>query len=227
MSWRQPNPRGLDLEERGDGAPPAGEGPPPLATWRKVVLGLVLAALALGLVVVVVVRANGGDDDTTAASPTAPVTSLQTSTPPTASSSQPPPLLNTGDDPDWAAMVRSMLAYDAWLRRNPRPDLLQAWMRPSSPLYAEGMQSLQNLANGNWRYDLHCEPLNAEIVRPNSRHGPSVVVFVRFSAILACRVVDRSGSVVLDQPAQPGNSAVWTLLQDADGRWRFEKAERL
>ena len=228
MSWRQPNPRGLDVEERGgDGAPPAGEGPPPLATWRKVVLGLVLAALALGLVVVVVARANGGDDDTTAASPTAPPTQVQTSAPPPPSSSQPPPLLNTGDDPDWNAMVRSMRAFDDWLRAHPRPELLGEWIRKESPAFNEGQAALRSFADGTWRYDIPYEPLSIERVSLISRHGPSAVVFVRYGPTGPTRVVDRTGKVVYEEPAKDARSVAWTVIRDPDGRWRFDKAEYL
>lgn len=226
MSWREPNRRGLDLEEPADGGPAAGQGPQPLGTGRKVLLGLILAALAVGLVAVFVARGNTGDEDSNSAAPSPLSTQIQSSTPP-AASEQPPPLLNTGDDPDWAAMVRSMLAYDAWLRRNPRPELLEAWMRPASPLYAEARQSLENLANGGLRYEPPYPPLAAENVNLTSRHGTSAVVFVRFGPLPALRIIDRAGNTVLDQPAQPPNSAVWTLLRDPDGRWRFEKAERL
>jgi hypothetical protein len=207
------------------GAPPPegpeGEG---LPRWKVAAVVAIIILLAGVIVVGLVARGSGGGEDEPAnvgVSPTAPATSQVLA-------QQPPPLLNTGNDPDWAAMVRSMLAYDAWLRRNPRPELLQQWMRPSSPLYPEGMQTLENLASGNWRYDpATCEPLSAEIVRLTSRHGTSALVFVQFPTIPACRGIDRAGNVVLDQPAQPGNSAIWTLLQDPDERWRFEKAERL
>ena len=100
-------------------------------------------------------------------------------------------------------------------------------MRPQSPLYAEARQSLENLANGSWRYEPPYEPLTAEIINLTSRHGTSALVFLRYAPIPARRLIDRDGNTVLEQPAQPPNSAVWTLLQDRDGRWRFEKAERL
>lgn len=219
------NRRGSDLD--GGGTPPPGDRES-LAMWRKVAVGVVLAALAIGLVASVASRVGGQDDETSATEQRPSPTDVPGSTPRTTVSSQPPALVNTGDDPDWEAMVRSMLAYDAWLRRNPRPELLEAWMRPSSPLYAEGMETLHNLASGTWRYDpAPCEPLSSEIIRLNSRHGGSALVFVRFGPIPACRAVDRSGNVVLDRPAGPGNSVVWSLLQDGDGRWRFEKSERL
>lgn len=211
------------------GAPPPPPGdpePPAPSSWRNLVLGLILALMAVGLAVVLVQRANTDDGGTSAASPTSLAPPVQASTP-TTTPAQPPPLLNTGDDPDWGAMVRSMLAYDAWLRRNPRTELLEAWMRPTSPLYADARQSLERLASGEWRYEPAFEPLKAEIVNLNSRHGSSVVVFLRYAPIPAYRIVDRAGNVVLDQAAQPPNSAVWNLLRDADGRWRFEKADRL
>jgi hypothetical protein len=100
-------------------------------------------------------------------------------------------------------------------------------MRPQSPAYAEARQSLENLANGTWRYEPPYEPLTADIVRLNSRLGTSAVVFLRYAPIPARRLVDRAGNTVVDQPAQPPNSAVWTVFQDPDRRWRFEKAERL
>lgn len=226
MNWRH-NAGGdiTAVPNVGAPPPPPGEPEPPASnSWRNLVLGLILALIAVGLAAVLIQRADTDDGGATAVSPTA--LASPTSIPPT-TSAQPPPLLNTGDDPDWAAMVRSMLAYDAWIRRNPRPELLQQWMLPTSPLYAEGMQVLQNLTSGDWRYDPPCEPLTAEIVNLTSRHGTSALVFVRFSRIPACRAVDRGGRVVLDQAAQPANSAIWSLLQDRDGRWRFEKAERL
>jgi hypothetical protein len=226
MNWRH-NAGGdiTAVPNVGAPPPPPGEPEPPASnSWRNLVLGLILALIAVGLASVLIQRASSDDGGAPIASPTS--LAPPASTPPT-TSAQPPPLLNTGDDPDWAAMVRSMLAYDGWLRRNPRPELLQQWMLPTSPLYADARQTLEKLAAGEWRYDRPYEPLTADIVNLTSRHGSSVIVFLRYAPIPARRVLDRAGNAVLDQPAQPPNSAVWTLLRDSDGRWRFDKAERL
>ena len=226
MNWRH-NARSDITTVPSVGAPPTdGEPEPPAPNSRRnLVLGLILALIAVGLAAVLILRADSDDGGTSAASPTS-LAPVQTSTP-TTTPAQPPPLLNTGEDPDWGAMVRSMLAYDTWLRRNPNPELLQQWMLSTSPLYADARQTLEKLAAGEWRYDRPYEPLTADIVNLTSRHGSSAVVFLRYAPIPARRVVDRAGNTVLDQPAQPPNSAVWTLLRDSAGRWRFDKAERL
>lgn len=222
MSWREPNRRGLDLEEPADGGPAAAQGPRQLGTGRKVLLGLILAALAIGLVAVFVARG----EDSNSAAPTPLPTQVQTSTPPTASD-PPPPLLNTGDDPDWDALVRSLFAFDEWLRTHPRPELVKEWIRPQSPGYAEAEATIRNLAEGTWRYDPPYQPVPIERVSLVSRHGPSAVVLIRFGPIPSLRGVDRNGNVVVERRAQPGNSATWTVIRDADGKWRFDKAETL
>jgi len=70
MSWRH-NARSDITTVPSVGAPPPPPGEPPPSSWRTLVLGLVLALMAVGLAAVLVQRANSDDGGATAASSTA------------------------------------------------------------------------------------------------------------------------------------------------------------
>ena len=200
--------------------PPDGPEPPTPSSRRHVVLGLIMALMAVGLAAVLIQRANtdeGGATSPTAASPTS-VTA--------APADQPPAIINTGED--WDAIVRSMVAYSDWLYLHPKPDLLDTYSLPSNPSYADTKLALTNLATKGWRYDPPRVAATVEIVRLNSRINPTAAaVFVRFGPAPQYRVVDQSGAEVANKPATAvGNSVIWTLAQK-DGRWYLADVDAL
>jgi hypothetical protein len=201
--------------------PPPGEPEPPAPSSRRnVVLGLILALIAMGLVAVLVQRANNNDDggataaSSTPSTPSTPATSVSTG----ARVDQPPAIVNTGED--WDAIVRSMVAFSDWLYLHPNPDLLDRFQLPSVPGYADTKLGLSNLATKGWRYDPPRRPVTVEIVRLNNRGPAMAAVFVRFGPAQQYRVVDRAGNEVANKPATTvGSSVIWTLYMQPDGKW--------
>jgi hypothetical protein len=219
MSWR--HSAGSDITTvPGVGVPPpppapSGEPEPPAPrSWRTLILGLVLALVAVGLAAVLIQRANTDDGGATVASPSAPTSSVM----PAAEVDQPPAIVNTGED--WSAIVRSMVAFSDWLYLHPNPDLLDRFQLPSVPGYADTKLGLTNLATKGWRYDPPRRPVTVETVRLNNRGPAQAAVFVRFGPAQQYRVVDQAGNEVANKPATTaGNSVIWTLYMQPDGKW--------
>lgn len=238
MSWRQGSePPASTIPNAGtpapSGTPPPAppsrppDGPPPLATWRKVVLGILFVVLVGGIIGIVAVRQSDNGDDPAEAPPPAsgPAQPTTVATSP-AESDQPPPLLNTGED--WTTMVRSMEAYLYWLARHPDPELLDKLAHPSDPLLAETRNALAKFASGEWRYDPNPRPTVVDSVVLTSRifDGRQVLLLVSYGFTDRYRVVDRAGNVVQDDPATPSRKAILTLIQDpGDPHWRVAKAD--
>lgn len=225
MSWR--HNAGSDIAtDPNVGAPPPPPGepqPPAPSAWRNLVLGLILALMAVGMAAVLVQRANTDGGGATAASPPAASPASPATAAPT---DKPPALVNTGED--WDAIVRSMVAYSDWLYLHPMPELLDTYSLPSNPSYADTKLALTNLATKGWRYDPPRAAATVEIVRLNSRINPTAAaVFVRFGPAPQYRVVDQSGAEVANKPATAvGNSVIWTLAQK-DGRWYLADVDAL
>ena len=228
MSWR--HSAGSDVTTVPSvGVPPTppGESEPPAPSSRRhVVLGLILALMAVGLAAVLIQRANTDDGEATVASPTA---TAATSPVTAAPADRPPAIVNTGDNPDWDAMVRSMVAFNNWLYLHPKPELLDTFQLRSVPGYADTKLGLTNLATKGWRYDPPRVTATVEIVRLNSRvNATTAAVFVRFGPAPQYRVVDPAGNEVANQPATTvGNSVIWTLSKQADGKWYLADVDAL
>jgi hypothetical protein len=193
--------------------------------WRKVVLGALLVVLIGGIVTILAVRhSDSGDGE--AAGPVASVPAPQTTavTSP-ARDEQPPPLLNTGED--WTTIMRSLEAYNDWLARHPNPDLLTNVLHPSNPVFGDSKNALIKFASGEWRYDPVPRPKVVERVVLTSRLGDkTALLFVWSGPTDEYRIVDRTGKVVFDAPAQPASKALVTLVQDDnDPRWVVGKGQ--
>ncbi len=215
MSWRHSAGSDITTVPSVGAPPPAppGEPEPPPSSWRTLILGLVLALMAVGLAAVLIQRANtddGGATSPTAASPTSSVTA--------AAQVDQPVIVNTGED--WNAIVRSMVAFSDWLYLHPNPDLVDRFQLPSVPGYADTKLGLTNLATKGWRYDPPRRPVTVDTVRLNNRGPAQAAVFVRFGPAQQYRVVDQAGNEVANKPATTaGNSVIWTLYMQPDGKW--------
>lgn len=204
------------------GAPPP-EGPQSnegLSLARKITLVVVFVALLGVIVVGVISRRSGGDGVVAKVSPTTPAASLP-------KADQPPALVNTGED--WDTIIRSIVAYNDWLRVHPNAELLRNIWRPADVKQAPATPDFSDYRAKGWHYDPVPAPLSVEEVRLSSYPFPNTaLVYIRFGVIPEYRLVDQTGKVMSDEPSQPGNAAQWTLRVDpGDGRWKIEKAERL
>jgi hypothetical protein len=137
---------------------------------------------------------------------------------------QPPPsLATTTQDADWLEVVRSIGAYDSWLRANPDPELVRQYMHPLNPDYAEAVDVTRRLAAGELRYDPPPDAIKVRQVRIMSGDRNTVRLFVILD-FPRFRVVDATGRQVHDEPPGPGRSLAWVLRFD-EGMWRLARVE--
>ncbi len=182
----------------------------------------VLAVLALvGLAVYVVSR----DEPTSVVgSSPGPV-----ATTPTSLAASAPVLVNTGENPDWTALVRSILVYSYWIKVHPDParqaDIYTADYRTTLAsgeviTLASATNDIAMLARGDLRYDPAPNEVTASIVTMQQRDATSASVFVRLNPSKGNRTVGRDGTVH-QFPDSPGGPVIWRLVLGADGRWRL------
>lgn len=205
--------------------PPIQPETPPLATWRKVLVGLIFVVLVAGVVIGVARLTAKDGSATTSAGTTAPTVPTTLATP-----DQPPQLFNvaTGDNIDWDRMVRSVVAYQQWLYDHRRPDLLANIVREDNPSYQSTLLGLTNLAgHPDWHNDPVSPPTEIRSVRFESRPASDrAIVVIQFGPVAATRVVDGTGKVVYDEASHPATATAWTLLQDAgSARWRLAQID--
>lgn len=141
----------------------------------------------------------------------------------------PPALANTGDNPDWPALVRSIMAYDFWLKVHPDPALVPTIYAPDyrAVLPSGEVMTLASvqadtatLARGDLRYDPAPVETTAAVVTMQNRDANSASVFVRFNPRPGYRTVGRDGTVT-QLPDEKGGAVIWRLVLGADGRWRL------
>lgn len=189
-----------------------------------------LAAVLAGLMVVVGVAflLRPTSDVTTASPPVAQPAPAPAVTPTTLAA---PALLNTGADPDWPVLVRSLLSYRDWmLTAHPDPALVANFLDPSYRVavvgtgevstYSSTMEDVVQLQRGDIRYEPAPAPTVAEIVTMQNRDDHSASVFVRFAARKGTRFVGRDGTVT-QSPDSVNAAVIWRLVLGADGRWRL------
>ena len=205
--------------------PPSTEPDRGLSRWRAGAVLAIFAVLIGAIAWGVISRRGDGDPKAAPAGPSGATATSQASTPGVAE--QPPELVNTGEN--WDAIVRSMVAFNNWLYMHPEPELLDTFQLRSVPGYADAKLGLTNLATKGWRYDPPRVTAAVEIVRLNNRvNATTAAVFVRFGPAPQYRVVDQAGNEVANQPATTvGNSVIWTLSQQADGKWYLADVDAL
>lgn len=190
--------------------------PAPPSETRSPVAGvvMVLVVLAAFLFVTLYVQRSHLENNRRVMTPEAPVVTTPTTL-------APPALANARATPDFEAVVRSIVAYESWLRLHPDPARVTDYMDPTHPGYAEAVAAQRRLASGEVRYDPAPADITVAVARVTTAEPTVATVFVRFNDLPAFRVVDRSGAVVVDTPAKPGNSVAWKLRY-SDGRWRVQ-----
>jgi hypothetical protein len=208
-----------DLRQAQRPAPPGDTRPPVLQFVAVIVVVAALVAAAVWLL-----RASGSPEPLTTnatpvtSPPSVPVTTLA-----------PPALATTGDNPDWPALVRSIMAYDYWLKTHPDParqaDIFTADYRTVMAsgeviTLASAQADLAMLARGDIRYDPAPNEVTAAIVTMQNRDATSASVFVRLNPSKGNRTVGRDGTVH-QFPDRASEAVIWRLVLGSDGRWRL------
>lgn len=187
---------------------------PDQASRRRRPLGIVVAALTVGLVsavaVLTVVSLGGGEAPAPATRAEAPV-----------ATQAPPAVVPT----DWRVVVQGIVAVANDLRINPDPSKLATYMDPTSPQFAEAVNAQSRLADGTWRYDPPPARPTVGDVQVVRADGTSATLTVFFTSTPRYRVLDRSGAVINDTLAGVGVSR-WTLSLSGS-TWRLVQAVAL
>lgn len=194
--------------------------PKPPRTPTALAVTVVWAMLAFAVAVIAVPalfdRLTGSEapviTPTTGGAGTAPAPALE-----------PEPALTAAavGQPDWPAVVNELLAYDAWLRGHPNPDLVNRYTLESNPDYAEITAAQAVLAAGGQRYDpAPAAPRVSELTLLAHEDG-SARLRLSFRTP-RYRVVDSAGEIVVDTAARDV-ATTWDLRYVA-GQWRIANA---
>ncbi len=122
------------------------------------------------------------------------------------------PALNTSPAaPQWDRLVRSMVAFDAWLRLHPNPALVDQYMTADYAASTDAKSQLGRFATGALRYDP--APTAPDVVAVNvvAASATDASVRVQFANSSRYRVLDDHNQVVLDTQPGAATAAVWRL----------------
>lgn len=176
------------------------EGPPPARQWGR-------SAWTIGVAVVVVAILAFVGVRLTSDGPSA--STLPKGAPALNSSSQ---------APEWDGLVRSLVAFDAWLHLHPDPALLDRYVTTDNAIYTSAKGQMAEFTTGALRYDP--APAAPEVASTEVLTASPVdaTVRVRYATTPHYRVLDAQDEVVLDTQAGAGKTSVWHLRY-VGGQW--------
>lgn len=182
-----------------------GSAPPGVPLWSAILL---IVAVVAGALLITRDSANQEVSTNTAVNAPAPAAPVVPTLPaPTA-------------EPDWLAVVQSILTFDTWLKLNPAPTRLAEYMDPSHPDYAEGLAKLEQLARGEIRWTSPPPTMTASSVTLRVRDASRATVLVQLGPRRGGEYVDAAGRTTkLTDTA--GGPVVWRLVLSPEGRWRL------
>jgi len=129
-----------------------------------------------------------------------------------------PALNSAAPVPQWDRLVRSMVAFDAWLRLHPNPALVDQYMTADYAATNDAKNQIARFATGALRYDP--APTAPEVVAVDvvAASATDASVRVQFANTSRYRVLDDHNRVVLDTQAGAAKTVVWRLRY-VNHRW--------
>ncbi|HUP70362.1 MAG TPA: hypothetical protein VM142_11170 [Acidimicrobiales bacterium] len=181
----------------------------------------IAVVVILGVGVVYQVTQGDADGDASPVRSTPTTASFTSTTQPPLVEGTAPALVNTGDD--FAAIIRSFVAYQDWVGAHPDPALLGETIDSSCPCLAPSQQNMAELKAKGWRYEPGVDT-EVQEVKPRTVTGDVVDVFVAIR-YPERKVLDATDRVVKSEPAEPPTSYFYTLRRGGDGRWRITEIQ--
>lgn len=122
-----------------------------------------------------------------------------------------PALNSSSQAPDWDSLVRSLVAFDAWLHLHPDPALVDRYVTTDNPIYANAKDQTARFVTGALRYDPPPTAPDVASTHVVATSATDATVRVLYATTPHYRVLDAQNKVVLDTQAGAGKTSVWHL----------------